>query len=74
MKRLLTYLFIILNFGLVIKASANEIKFKQIQINTNEVYKKFGRDLIGVIEDAVSYYNRFYEHTEDNNLKGMIEI
>ena len=45
MKRLLTYLFIILNFGLVIKASANEIKFKKIQINTNEVYKKFGRDL-----------------------------
>ena len=74
MKRLLTYLLIILNFGLVIKASANEIKFKKIQINTNEVYKKFGRDLIGVIEDAVSYYNRFYEHTEDNNLKGMIEI
>ena len=74
MKRLLTYLFIILNFGLVIKASANEIKFKKIQINTNEVYKKFGRDLIGVIEDAVKYYNRFYEHTEDNNLKGIIEI
>ena len=74
MKRLLTYLFIILNFGLVIKASANEVKFKSIQINTNEVYKKFGRDLIGVIEDAVKYYNRFYEHTEDNNLKGMIEI
>ena len=60
MKRLLIYLFIILNFGLTIKASANEIKFKQIQINTNEVYKKFGRDLIGVIEDAVSYHNRFY--------------
>jgi hypothetical protein len=74
MKRLLTYLFIILNFGLSIKASANEIKFKQIQINTEEVYKKFGRDLVGVVEGEVSYYNRFFEYTEDNNLKGIIEI
>ena len=31
MKRLLTYLFIILNFGLVIKASANEVNFYKIK-------------------------------------------
>ena len=74
MKRILAYLFILLSLGLTINTHANEIKLKQLKIDTNnEVYKKFGTDIRGNIE-GMDYVNRFFGYAEDNNLKGLIEI
>ena len=74
MKRILVYLFILLSLGLTINTHANEIKFKQLKISTkNEIFKKFGSDIRGNIE-GMDFINRFYEYTDGNNLKGLIEI
>jgi len=74
MKRLLAYLFIVIGFGLTINTHANEIKFKQLKISTkNEIFKKFGSDIRGNIE-GMDFINRFFEYTDGNNLKGLIEI
>ena len=70
----ITYLFIALVLGLMINVNANEIKVKQLKINTNnEAYKKFGTDIRGNIE-GMDYVNSFFGYAEDNNLKGLIEV
>ena len=70
----IAYLFIALVLGLMVNVNANEIKVKQLKINTNnEAYKKFGTDIRGNIE-GMDYVNRFFGYAEDNNLKGLIEV
>ena len=78
MKKLLGYLFLILGLILInqkIAASqSNELKLKKIKINTkDQVFYKIGSDIRGRVE-GMEWINRFYGYTEDNKLKGLIEI
>ena len=78
MKRLLGYLFLILGLILInqkIEASqSNELKLKKIKINTkDQEFYKIGNDIRGRVE-GMEWINRFYGYTEDNKLKGLIEI
>ena len=78
MKRLLGYLFLILGLILInqkIEASqSNELKLKKIKINTkDQEFYQIGSDIRGRIE-GLEWINRFYGYTEDNKLKGLIEI
>jgi len=76
MKRLLAYLFIVLGLGLTfnVNAEANEIKFKQLKISTgSQKFEKIGSDIRGNVE-SLYFFNRFFAYTEDNNLKGLIEV
>ena len=58
----------------IVAAELNIIKFKKLEINTQtQQFKKFGNDISGTIE-GMRYINRFYEFSEDNKLKGLIEV
>ena len=51
-----------------------EIKLKKIKMSTqNQEYKQIGKDIRGRVE-GMEWINRFYGYTEDNKLKGLIEI
>ena len=55
-------------------SQSNEIKLKNIRINTqDQQYYKIGEDIRGRIE-GMEWINRFFVYTEDNKLKGLIEI
>ena len=55
-------------------SNSNEIKLKEIKIDTKkDTYKKFKSQIRGQIE-SIDYINQFFEFTEDNRLKGFIEI
>ena len=78
MKRLLVYLFLVLGLILInqkIEASqSNELKLKKIKLNTkDQEFYKIGSDIRGRVE-GLEWINRFYGYTEDNKLKGLIEI
>ena len=55
-------------------SQSNEIKLKSIRINTqDQQYYKIGSDIRGRVE-GMEWINRFFVYTEDNKLKGLIEI
>ena len=77
MKRLLTYLFIVLGLTFVNQkinaAVSNEIEFNGLNINTKDrEFTKFGSDISGSVE-GMRYSNRFFAHTNENKLIGLIE-
>ena len=77
MKRLLTYLFIVLGLTFVNQkinaAVSNEIEFNGLNINTKDrEFKKFGSEISGSVE-GMRYSNRFFAHTNENKLIGLIE-
>ena len=77
MKRLLTYLFIVLGLTFVNQkinaAVSNEIEFNGLNINTKDrEFTKFGSDISGSVE-GMRATNRFFAHTNENKLIGLIE-
>jgi len=51
-----------------------ELKLKKIKMSTqNQEYKQIGKDIRGRVE-GLEWINRFYAYTEEDKLKGLIEI
>ena len=78
MKRFLGYVILVIGLMFInqkIEASeSNELKLKKIKINTkDQEFYQIGSDIRGRIE-GLEWINRFYGYTEDNKLKGLIEI